>query len=137
MLRLLPALLALLFTTAACVPRGFPPDAVLLGQLFDARSGEVVWDGVVVVADGRIRCAGRAGECRWPADTPVHDFQEAMLLPGLIDLHVHARPHYIRAFVPSGVTTVRDANITPAMVTTLNAAPGTPEQACPGFHDLG
>lgn len=34
---------------------------------------------------------------------------DEMLLPGLVDLHVHARPHYARWFLEAGVTTVRDA----------------------------
>src|SRR5690606_4946253 len=65
-------------------------------------SGKVVAPGVVVVAGGRVQCAGTPRDCPAPAAPPVHDYGQAMLLPGLIDLHVHARPHYIGAFVPSG-----------------------------------
>jgi len=122
--------LALLFLLAACradAPAAPPQaDAVLLGRLFDTASGEVVEHGVVVVADGRIQCAGAATACRWDAGGPVHDYGRALLLPGLIDLHVHARPHYVGAFVPAGVTTVRDAGNTLAMIAQLRSTPGAP-----------
>ena len=101
-------------------------DAVLKGRLFDARNGTVIDDGVVTVAGERIVCAGAVADCDWPQDTPVHDHGDAMLLPGLIDLHVHARPHYIGAFVPAGVTTVRDAGNALEMLERLRSAEGAP-----------
>lgn len=107
-------------------------DAVLLGRLFDTASGQVVEQGAVVVADGRIRCAGPAASCRWSAGSPVHDHGRGLLLPGLIDLHVHARPHYLGAFVPAGVTTVRDAGNTLAMIAQLRATPGAPRIVASG-----
>ncbi|MGY0633633.1 amidohydrolase family protein [Luteimonas sp. A478] len=124
--RFLAVALSALCLLSACAPEPPSADAVLLGRVFDARHGQVLEKGVVVLAEGRIRCAGKSGDCRWPADTPVHDYGQATLLPGLIDLHVHARPHYVRAFVPSGVTTVRDANNTLAMIGTLRSTPGAP-----------
>ena len=139
--RLSPLLLAaalawsIVPAAAAPTPQPLPPppgDTVLLGRLFDAREGKAVPQGVVVVADGRIRCAGPVRECRWPAGATVHDYGQATLLPGLIDLHVHARPHYIQAFVPAGVTTVRDANNTLAMIATLRAATGAPRLLASG-----
>jgi len=110
----------------AAQPTGPGASAVLLGRLFDARSGKVVEQGVVVVAGDRIHCAGQEWDCARPQGAAVHDYGRSMLLPGLIDLHVHARPHYIGAFVPSGVTTVRDANNTLATIATLHAATGAP-----------
>lgn len=107
-------------------------DAVLLGRVFDARTGTVIGQGAVVVAGGRIRCAGKKADCRWSADTPVRDHGDRLLLPGLIDLHVHARPYYIGAFVPSGVTTVRDANNTLDTVAQLRAQPGAPRIVATG-----
>src|SRR5690606_37386828 len=93
---LLAAALALPAAAATASTAAAPAaDAVLRGRLFDARSGQVVAPGVVVVAGGRVQCAGTPRDCRAPATTPVHDYGQAMLLPGLIDLHVHARPHYI------------------------------------------
>lgn len=110
---------------SACSPPP-PADAVLLGRLFDARNGRVIDDAAIVMANGRILCAGPRIACRWPRDAPVHDHGRAMLLPGLIDLHVHARPHYADTFVPAGVTTVRDANNTLAMLDAVRARPYAP-----------
>lgn len=101
-------------------------DAVLLGRLFDAERGLVIERAEVIVADGRIHCSGTVGSCRRGVGTPVHDYRDALILPGLIDLHVHARPHYVDAFVPAGVTTVRDANNTLSMLATLRGSVGAP-----------
>lgn len=103
-----------------------PADAVLLGRLFDARAGTVLEHGVVVIAGERVRCAGARDACTWEAATPQHHYGDALLLPGLIDLHVHARPHYIGAFVPSGVTTVRDAGNTLDTLARLRTTTGAP-----------
>lgn len=124
--RLLAVVLCTLCLLPACTPEAPPADAVLLGRLFDSRQGQVLEEGVVVLGEGRILCAGTPDDCRWPAGTPVHDYGQATLLPGLIDLHVHARPHYVRAFLPSGITTVRDANNTLATIDTLRSTPGAP-----------
>ncbi len=103
-----------------------PADAVLLGRLFDARAGTVIGRGVVVIAGERVHCAGERTSCTWDAAAPEHDYGDALLLPGLIDLHVHARPHFIGAFVPAGVTTVRDAGNTLDMLAELRATAGAP-----------
>ena len=99
-------------------------DAVLRGQLFDARQGVLIPEGVVVMSGQRIQCAGAAKTCQWPSTARVHDYGKAVMLPGLIDLHVHARPHYVGTFLPSGVTTIRDANNTLQMVNTMRTQPG-------------
>ena len=103
-----------------------PADAILLGRLFDARAGLVIDHGVVVIAGERVHCAGERAACSWDATSPQHDYGDALLLPGLIDLHVHARPHYIGAFVPSGVTTIRDAGNTLDTLARLRATSGAP-----------
>lgn len=55
-----------------------------------------------------------------------------MILPGLIDLHVHVRPHYASAFPAAGVTTVRDANNTLDTIATLKAQPHAPRIVASG-----
>ena len=103
-----------------------PADAALLGRVFDARAGTVIEHGVVVIAGERIRCAGAREACDWDDATAQHDYGDALLLPGLIDLHVHARPHFIDAFVPAGVTTIRDAGNTLDNIAQLRGTPGAP-----------
>ncbi len=106
--------------------------AAITGRLFLSAEGEVLERGVVVLAGDRVACAGAPDDCRWPDGTPAHDFPEHTILPGLIDLHVHARSHYAGAFLPAGVTTIRDANNTLATVEALRGAEGAPRVLASG-----
>lgn len=133
------ALLA--FLVAACAPLS-PGDGpapvdeaislVLRGPLFQSRTGAVLSDGVVVVRGDRVHCSGSADGCAYPEDAAVHRVRDGMILPGLIDLHVHARPHYVGAFVPSGVTTIRDASNNLAVVDSLRTLDGAPRVVASG-----
>ena len=60
--------------------------------------GALVWDGVagrpaenaaILIQRGLIRAVGPIGEILTASDAEVLDFQEATLLPGLIDSHTH------------------------------------------------
>ncbi len=137
--RLLPALL---LTTgagllAACDPPPGPGEEaeavmvedateVVTGRLFRSSDGSLIEEGVVVLAGERVACSGEAGACQWPEETPVHPFPGSTILPGLIDLHVHARPHYVGAFLSAGVTTIRDANNDLETVRALRSAEHAP-----------
>lgn len=46
-------------------------------------------DGLVLVADGRITYAGPFASSRIPAGTNLHEYRDALLMPGFIDAHVH------------------------------------------------
>lgn len=62
------------------------------GNPFDADPATCVRhesDGLVLVADGRITYAGPFTSDRVPADTELHEYREALLMPGFIDAHVH------------------------------------------------
>lgn len=100
--------------------------SVLKGRLFDAERGEVFADGVVVMAGSRFQCVGDVGDCQWPEGATVHDYGDATILPGLIDLHAHVRSHFLAAYVPAGITTIRDASNTVRMIRHARAQPGTP-----------
>lgn len=95
---------------------------VLTGRLVDGTGAPAVEDGIVVVEGDRIRCAGTRAECPAPAGARVIDAEGGTILPGLVDLHVHARPHYLSLFLPAGVTSVRDLNNDFEMIDTLRAA---------------
>ncbi len=120
--------LALLMSSllAACAAGGGDADQVLLGRLFDAERGEVIEVGVVVIHEGRVSCSGAVEACRWPESAPLQDYGDALMLPGLIDLHVHVRPHYFEASLAAGITTLRDANNSLAVVRELRALPRGP-----------
>jgi guanine deaminase len=57
----------------------------------EAASHRYVEDGIVLVADGRIVRAGEASAIlpTLPPDAPIDRYPDALVLPGLIDLHVH------------------------------------------------
>lgn len=96
---------------------------VIEGRLIDGTGAAPIQDGRVVVRDGVIVCAGQARACARPADAVAIDAAGGTILPGLIDLHAHPRPHYFGWFLASGVTTVRSANTDLAMARTLEALP--------------
>lgn len=108
-----PFLVLFLLSIVACSSApGSPADAtlVLRGRVIDGTGAPPVERGVVVLAGDRIVCVGLAEVCAVPDDVEVIDVGDGTILPGLIDLHVHARPHYLGWFLAAGVTTVRDAN---------------------------
>jgi imidazolonepropionase-like amidohydrolase len=76
------ALAGLLFATPAS-----PPVVFAGATLIDGTGAAPVPHATVVVADGRIECAGK--ECKAPPGAPVTDVSGAWILPGLIDAHVH------------------------------------------------
>ena len=67
-----------------------PPDQVIAiraGRLFDARSGSLLNNQVILVRGDRITDAGAAVQI--PAGATVIDLSAATVLPGMIDAHVH------------------------------------------------
>src|SRR5258705_12606896 len=67
-----------------------PPNqvvAIRAGRLFDARSGRMLANQVIVVRGERIAEVGPGGAV--PAGATVLDLGSATVLPGMIDGHVH------------------------------------------------
>lgn len=74
-----------------------PGKTAIRGRLLDfiadpAEAGEeacyrYIADGAVVMEDGKIISIGPAANL--PADMPVEDYGQALILPGLIDTHIH------------------------------------------------
>jgi imidazolonepropionase-like amidohydrolase len=58
-------------------------------RLLDVRSGHMVEDAVVLVADGHIRAAGARAAVTLPAGARWIELGDRTLLPGLFDMHVH------------------------------------------------
>lgn len=81
---------ALLALALAPAPAGAGEVMALTGAtLIDGTGSEPVEDAVVVVADGRIRCAGAPDACAVPEGARVRDFSGHWITPGLVDAHVH------------------------------------------------
>lgn len=93
------------------------------GRLIDGSGGAPVENGRVIVRDGVIACAGTVAACPVPPDARVIEAGDGSIIPGLIELHAHPRPHYFGWFLASGVTTVRSANTALDMVGQLDALP--------------
>ena len=56
-----------------------------------AAARRYVEDGAVLIEDGRIAAVGEARDilARAPADASIDDHSGALVLPGLIDVHIH------------------------------------------------
>ena len=118
------ATLTVLTTAAAQAGEADRPYAVALsGRIIDGSGAAPIPEGRVVAIDGVITCVGRADDCPAPPGAVFIDAGEGSIMPGLIDLHAHPRPHYYGWFLASGVTTVRSANTDLAMVRALQALP--------------
>jgi imidazolonepropionase-like amidohydrolase len=77
-------------------PVSAPPSFTLLraARLIDARRGDTIQDGALLVEGDIIRAAGRAAEVRPPDGVPPEsvltlDYPDGTILPGLVDTHVH------------------------------------------------
>ena len=70
-----------------------PPDqvvAILAGRLFEARSGTMLTDQVVLIRGERIVAVGPDVDI--PGGATLIDLSDATVLPGMIDTHVHVFP---------------------------------------------
>ncbi len=114
--------------------------AFVNARLLDARSSQPINDGILVVDDaGRISAVGSHAQIPVPSDAQEIDLAGLMLMPGLIDCHVHLTMRleplhesvqrswtdrivmaldWGKALVEGGITTVRDAGGCPAGIRT-------------------
>ena len=82
--------LATLLTGTVIAEAPPPPSRPIVlraAHLFDAVSGKLSNEAVIVIEGGKIKSVGRAAAV--PADAQVIDLGDATLLPGFIDAHVH------------------------------------------------
>jgi imidazolonepropionase-like amidohydrolase len=59
------------------------------GHVLDVKTGKLLADQMLVIADGKIVSVGSAADTKPPADALRIDLPGATLLPGLIDAHTH------------------------------------------------
>jgi imidazolonepropionase-like amidohydrolase len=81
-----------LLTTAIAIALGTAPSfaqvtAIKAGRMFDAESGVMLRDQVILVNNGRITAVGAGGAI--PAGAKVIDLSKMTVLPGLLDMHTH------------------------------------------------
>ncbi len=117
------------------------PIAVMADRLIDGTGKDPVENAVVVCEHGRMTYAGSRRQAQIPHDARVVEGDDLTVLPGFMDMHVHlgvtdsaldfvkvlmtprslnllyAVPN-CRATLHAGVTTVRDAGLTPSSVRT-------------------
>ncbi len=89
------------------------PFAITNGRLFDGTGAAVIDDGVVVIEGARIVAAGPAGEVAIPAGAFIMDAGGGLIMPGVIDNHVHITESLITGdiltpWLRAGVTTLVD-----------------------------
>jgi imidazolonepropionase-like amidohydrolase len=112
--------------------------AILAGALIDGSGRDPVRGAVVVVEEGRVVAAGARAQVAMPRGVEVLDAEGMIVLPGLIDCHVHlgmreqlsvtntlmipTSLNYLycvpnaAATLQAGITTARDAGLTPVGV---------------------
>lgn len=95
----------------------------ITGRILDGAGGAPIEKGRILVKDGTIACVGALPACAPPPDARRIDAGSGSVIPGLIELHSHPRPHYYGWFLAAGVTTVRSANTSLEMVRALDALP--------------
>ncbi len=64
-------------------------EALVGGTLVDGTGAAPVNDAVVVIASGKIACAGSRAACPVPKGAEVLDVKGSWVTPGLVDAHVH------------------------------------------------
>ncbi|MFQ5811192.1 MAG: amidohydrolase family protein [Armatimonadota bacterium] len=80
-----------------------PALAIRNGRLFDATGAAPIEDGVVLIEGDRIVAAGRADEVTIPAHAATIDAAGGLIMPGIIDSHVHLTEPL--AFQPQDILT--------------------------------
>lgn len=77
----------------------------------DVRSGKLVNDQTITIADNKISHIGNSGDVKIPDDAQVKDATGQYVIPGLWDMHVHLEENYKDAFpllLANGVTGIRE-----------------------------
>ncbi|MBC7416226.1 MAG: amidohydrolase family protein [Herminiimonas sp.] len=78
---------ALAFGATAAVPAGVT--AIKAGRMVDVEAGRLLLDQVILIEGERIKAVGPAATLVIPPGAKIIDLSQAMVLPGLIDVHTH------------------------------------------------
>lgn len=80
--------------------------------LIDGTGKTPLIDSVIVIEGSTIKTVGVFGQVTIPKNSQIIDAKNKIVLPGLIDMHVHYRDWMDKLFISHGVTTVRDLGST-------------------------
>ncbi len=88
-------LTATLLAVASCAPTSEPAPvadvvAIINGRLFDGTGAEVIDEGTIVFEGNRISAVGSTTDVAVPAGAHVIDAGGGLIMPGVIDNHMHA-----------------------------------------------
>lgn len=95
-------------------------------RLITMKGDEVIENGTILIEDNRIQAIGSADEVEIPASAEVVDVSGKTIMPGIIDVHAHAR-HFRDGITPQkhwpyyanlayGITTMHDPSANTEMV---------------------
>ena len=113
------AILSVVVTVFLSAPPAIPPAqsqeqtiAITNGRVFDATGAPLIEDGIVVIEGGHIAAVGTAAEVVIPAGALIIDARGGLIMPGVIDNHMHmegariAFEDYLTPWLKAGVTTI-------------------------------
>jgi imidazolonepropionase-like amidohydrolase len=92
--------------------RSMRPTLIRGGLLIDGNGGPPLPESALLIDEGRIIAVGAAEAVGQPDHAQVIDARGMVVLPGLIDAHVHLMhesQHTAPMYLAAGITTVRDA----------------------------
>ena len=114
--------------------------AIRGGTLLDGTGAPPLPDAVVVVDGERISACGRSADVAVPEGAAVIDARGSTVLPGLIDMHVHAAlcgEESLPLFLALGVTTIRDCAAEPSWLLPLRDRVARGEVMGPRIVSMG
>ncbi|MET3141587.1 UNVERIFIED_ORG: imidazolonepropionase-like amidohydrolase [Arthrobacter sp. UYEF2] len=124
-------------------PASPPPMIIEGGTVVDPKTGNAVQDGVLVLEGGKVTAAGTREETRravaaLAGRARIVDASGRWVLPGLIDVHVHANAlSDARAILQGGATSVRSGSSSFYQDVALAALPAWAAGASPRMSPAG
>ena len=124
-------------------PASPPPMIIEGGTIVDPQTGDAVYDGVLVLEGGKVSAVGTREETRravaaLAGRAHVVDASGRWVIPGLIDVHVHANAlSDARAILQGGATSVRSGSSSFYQDVALAALPAWAAGASPRMSPAG